>query len=81
MGRGRLRALTGFKSVYEPPCLDHGYLVNRGAPPGGSNEGLKDLEALGIGGHSIGIEPLIHLGDDVGCVTPCAESEAAGCAT
>lgn len=70
MGRGRLRPLAGFKAVYEAPRLDYGNLVNRGATPGGSNEGLQDLKALGVGGHPIGIEALVHLGDDVCRVAP-----------
>jgi hypothetical protein len=70
MGRGRLRALTGFKSVQEAPRFDYGNLVNGGALPGGSNEVLKDPEALGVGGHPVCIEALIYFWDDVCRISP-----------
>ena len=68
MGRVGLRALTGFKSVYEAPRFDYGNLVNRGAPPGALGQGFKNLKGLGVGGHSVRVEALIDLGDDVGRV-------------
>lgn len=80
MGRGRLRALAGFKSVYEAPRFDYGNLVNGGAPTGGSDQCLKDLDALGVRRHSVSIEALIDLWHDVCCIAPGAEPEATGCA-
>lgn len=70
MGRGRLRALAGFKSVQKTPRLDYGNLVNRGAPPGGSDQCLEDLDALGVRRHSVSIEALIDLWHDVCRVAP-----------
>jgi len=70
MGRGKLKPLTGFKSVYEAPRFDYGNLVNRGATPGGSDQCLEDLDALGVRRHSVSVEALIDLGDDVCRVAP-----------